>query len=427
MINHEMDAKISQALKATRAAPPDGWRSRTLNRLDGVRPARRTPKRWLLVAVGVIALFGLGFVPIPMGEAPGALDRALAQAEEATTVYITGHAWRTSGQEFEFEKWMSDDGFYRSDKLENGEPVHVSLKQGATDLSFNVGEDGEKHAWETFDPLVGRVGSRPMPDKSWAFNFVKSYKSLYELMGIPVPDFKITERRERSLWTGKRDVVEVEFTVQGGSSISGVDYRDGDLIRIRAEIDPRTDRMLSMTQFQFEGTWEPRYEAQYMWDVEIPQEVREFTPPEGTKFTRSMWWKTRVAQTLASSETEDWIVTLHAVDINRRGDIVLSLNRTLKPDPTISYKGGQPFRAEATDNAGGEYEQLDGFSCIGPYWTTTLEHKRGGTNPSRATITIYPYPEGQGAEQSVTFADVPLPPRQKVDDVFAAETEVIQY
>jgi hypothetical protein len=34
---------------------------------------------------------------------------------------------------------------------------------------------------------------------------------------------------------------------------------------------------------------------------------------------------------------------------------------------------------------------------------------------------------GMGGDQTVTFADLPLPPRQNVDDLFAAETQVIQY
>jgi len=431
MINDEMDAQLSQALRATRAAPPDGWRSRTLDRLAGVRPARGVPRRWLLVSVGAMVLFGLGFAPIPMGKAPGALEKALAQAEQATTVHVTGHAW-TSQQENEFETWASNDGFYREDKLEGGEPAYVYLTQGATVLTFYV-ENGKKYAYEHFDPSVGRADGRPMPDRSYLRGFFESFKRLHEQLGLPSPDLRITERRERTIWGGERDVVEAEFTVKGTSSISGVSYMDGDMVRIRAEIDPTTGRILSMTHDKFEGTWEPRYEAQYVWDVEIPQDVREFKPPKGTTLERNLWWKTRAARTLARSETEHWIVTLHGVDIDRRGDIVLSLSRDFKPEsPGGPYwNTAVPVRAEASDNGGGEYEQLNRYGCDSrvtvSYWTTILRHKQGGANRSRATFTIYPYPRGQAKGQSVTFANVPMPPRQNVDDVFATETEVIQY
>lgn len=50
-----------------------------------------------------------------------------------------------------------------------------------------------------------------------------------------------------------------------------------------------------------------------------------------------------------------------------------------------------------------------------------------GTWPTTVSVTISNgAPRGMKLEP-ITFRDIPLPPSQNVDDLFAAETEVIQY
>jgi hypothetical protein len=221
--------------------------------------------------------------------------------------------------------------------------------------------------------------------------------------------------------------VEAEWPIEGSSHISGVRYNDGDVVRIRAEVDPDTGRLLSMAQDKFEGVWEPRYRAQYEWDVEIPESIGEFRPPEGTALVRYGWWETRADRVLGKAAVDDWEITLHAVDLDRHGDIALSLSRTTS---RRSYNGGEPIRVEAVGSAGEQYSQIGRYGCdeycgVG-YWTTQLDREEPGPDPQTVTLTIYPHP-GVSEGQSVTLHDVPLPPRRDVDDVFEAETERIQY
>ena len=124
---------------------------------------------------------------------------------------------------------------------------------------------------------------------------------------------------------------------------------------------------------------------------------------------------------------------MHAIDIARSGDVVLSLSRVETPDsemPSV-YNTAPPLVVEGVGSAREQYDQQGYFTCFNArhsgYWTTSLKPARPSSYPRSITLTIWPYPESPSEDQSVTFYNIPLPPRQNVDDVFAAETEVIQY
>jgi hypothetical protein len=64
------------------------------------------------------------------------------------------------------------------------------------------------------------------------------------------------------------------------------------------------------------------------------------------------------------------------------------------------------------------------------YIVSTLEREPSAVPPGIAqtlTLTVRPANREPYADQSVTFRNIPLPPRQHTDDLFATETEVIQY
>ncbi len=427
MTDDQMDRKVRGVFEKAGGPLADGWQGRAIAAtVDGLREqagasaAGRAKRRWLALGTAAAALLvALGFVPFPVGEAAGALQRAMAMAAQATTVHMSGQAWDSKGG-FDSERWVSEDGFSRDERWEGGELVHMSMTRGDWMLLYGVSEDdGTVYAYDTFAPLERHRRAGVIPGRLRGFSpeaFFGSFGRLAEAMDIAPPDMTITERRERTLWGGLVDVVEAELTVDGTSRISGVSYRDGDMVRIRAEIDPDTGRLLSMTQDKFEGLWEPRYRADYEWDVEIPESIREFRPPEGTTLERGPWWETR-----------DWEVTLHAVDLNRHGDIALSLSRTTS---RRWYNCGEPIHVEALGSSGEQYTQFGGYGCdeycgVG-YWTTRLDRDQPGSDPQTVTLTIYPHPRVSEG-QSVTFHDLPLPPRRDVEDVFEAETERIQY
>ncbi|NIR01080.1 MAG: hypothetical protein GTN78_12915 [Gemmatimonadales bacterium] len=433
MKTDELDRRMMELLEAARPEMREGWAGRACQAVAKVNPTRGWSLRMVAaLVVGVVAVVGVGFVPFPAGSAKGALGRALAAVGDAATVHMRAHAWTSEGG-FDLERWVSQDGFSRSERWENGGLVDLRISEGERVLFYRVSpEDGKAYAHEGFWPTNRYKQPAVLKGRSYLAGLFYSLESLATELGVTPPDVKISERREKSLWGGAVDVVEAEWTVEGSSHISGLDCRDGDRVRIRAEIDPETNHLIAMAQYRFEGTWEPTYLAEYEWDVDIP-EAGEFRPPKGTELRRDTWWEERADQTLAAGTTEDWEVVLHSVDVNRRGDLVLSLHRAPRPESPISrwQNGAVAWEVEAVDDAGVGYRCTVGGPWssyfLVSYGTATLVREQGEGNARTVTVTIYPYPRGETADQSVTFPNIPLPPRQDVDDVFAAETEVIQY
>ena len=170
---------------------------------------------------------------------------------------------------------------------------------------------------------------------------------------------------------------------------------------------------------------EQTYQADYEWDVEIPDELKSFDAPAGTKLTRSTSWETRADQAIVQANTRDWTVTLHSVDVNRSGDILLSLSRIETPDSQMpsEYNTAPQLVVEARGSGGEEYTQQNGYSCYNVcdsgYWTTTLRPTNPTTHWCSVTLTIWPYKLSPSEDQSVTFRNIPVPARQNVDDVIA--------
>jgi hypothetical protein len=414
-----VDEKFAEVLE--KAQPPlgGGWQERALKAMAASAPRRaRSRVRLVAVAVGVLAaLSGLGFVPFPAGSAKGAWNRALAAAAQATTVYMRGREWTDRG-EFDFQEWLSEDGFCRHERLQGGSIKEVTIRGGEGER--RVRYDAERGRATDVDMPPWRPGLPDppvLPTKDLMLGLFKSFQ-FFKAEGFPVGDVKMAERREWTLWSGARDVVEVQA---------------GDLARARAEIEPDSGHILSLERFRNEGWgWALTYRLDYIeWGVEIPENVKDFDPPPGTTVTRVRWWTGRADKVIATATTADWEVTLHAIDVNRRGDLYLTLSRMPSAEKRGSwYNGGLAIKVDAVDDSGAVYKQQNGYGCARDYWSTILE--RGASSnpdaiPRRVTFTMYPYRRGLSKDQSVTFRDVRLPARQSGDDLGREAREVVQY
>jgi len=430
-MSERMDEEIRQIVSEASGEPRADVKGRALEAMREVQPAARRPWRWAFVVAGAMALFGLGFVPIPMGAAPGALDRALAAAEEATTVHVVEMRWTDEGETV-IEEWYSNEGFWRRDILNDGHPRNTEISVGPWKLS--VTPDGMR-ASETFTPTKLHP---PDPfDRSHLERQLALIRYLSSWRGEPAPDISITERTEASVWGRPVDIFEAQWTVTSspdGWSGLGTHYPKGTQVLMEAEIDPRTGQLLSVREYWLNGRhWEQTYEGVYEWNVEISEELQQVELTRGATLTRYKWWESRAEQVLAQADTRDWTVTLHAIDIQHGGDVVLSLSRVETPDSEMPlvYNHAPPLVVEAVGSAGDQYEQQNYYSCYNArhsgYWTTTLKPLKPHAYPRAMTLTIWPYPGSPSEDQFVTFKDIPLPPRHDTDDLFAAETEVIQY
>ena len=254
-----------------------------------------------------------------------------------------------------------------------------------------------------------------------------------------VVGLRVTERRERSFWGGARDIVEEE-TPTYRQVWDGSAYRPGKIMR-RTVLDARTGRLISYEEY-FRGAGDRKWQRQRWvekveYDVEIPDDLRRFDPPPGTKLMRYRWWRDRIRKTIAVGSTPVAKVILHVIDVNRRGDVTLTLE--LEGRPTQQVRRFEWPRVDAFDDAGSGYRADSGYgtgraasgSAGGPpgraCLTVTLIRKSRIGRPNSLTFTYYPCPVGPTADQSVTFSNLPLPPRQNVADVEKASVEVIQY
>jgi len=403
-------------------------------------PVRGRSRRKLvaIAAAVLVVLVGLGFVPFPAGGSKGALERALTAAENATTVHI--RTWRrppngsdgTTTGETTMDEWLSEEGLWRR-SCRSREAFSLELVIGPWKVSYQ--EEGGKptSAYEMYNPCY--LHPADMPDRD---QFNRKFDQLHLIAGSGGqvgPEVDFSEHRDASLWGGYVDVVEARLKVGDASSFCfGGPYGPTDQILATAEIDEASNRLISVREYKLVGARrEQTYQADYEWDVEIPDELKSFDLPAGTKLTRSTWWETRADQAIVQADTRDWTVTLHSVDVNRSGDILLSLSRVETPDsemPSV-YNSAPRLFVEARGNGGEEYTQQNYFGCFNArhsgYWTTTLKPANAESRPRSITLTIWPYKESPSEDQSVTFRNIPVPPRQDVDDVMAASTEVIQY
>ncbi len=420
------DEMMSRLLSTAAPEMSAEWEGRAIDRLTATRPARGISRRLVIAAIGVAALVGLGFVPIPMGKAPGALERALAQAEQATTVHITQTSWTQKGERV-VDEWHSDTGFFRREQQEEDGQLQLTMASVPWEL---VWSSETKHAYESYELCyLQPADSTEMPNRSQFERTLDVVEWTSDWLG-QTPDILVREYQEATLWGGSVNVVEVKVNTQGDHFfVFGGPYDKDIEVRTVAEIDPSNNRLLSVREYKLTGRkWEQTYEASYEWDVEIPDDLKQFDLPPGTKLTRNIWWEHRADQVIAQLDTRDWgTVTLHAIDMKRNGDVVLSLSGV------AIHSSAPPLGVKATGSGGEHYTQDSHFGCSyhysrhSVYWVTTLIPADRDRHPRSFTLTVTPDPEAPSADQSVTFRNIPLPPRQNTDDLFAAETEVIQY
>jgi hypothetical protein len=396
----------------------------------GINKLLPNRRRVIALAVGAaVVLFGLGFVPFPARGAKGIWQRALAATTQAAfkaeAMHQLTRQWDARG-EVDNEYWSASDGFSRFEQRWNGELESMYMDVGTGLYSYQKSLDA-KYKYSDSPPIKG--ASR---DVGYTREQIKSFLGSLAKLN----NFTVQESQQRTLFTSGPYVVELSGTVEKSfSSGDGPEYFPGDRLVVRAEIDPETDLVRSIETQVFPGGERDPFQriAFFEWNMGIPESVREFNPPKGTKLVKYVWWSKRADKKIEKQDTSDWEVTLSAIDVNKRGDLYLTLKRQLLPnsDPAVWKRNPVSMDVEATDNAGGVYQQLHNGSCattpIEAYWEVILARNSSTGNPDNVTLKIHPYPRGAGEDQFVVFANIPLPPRQQGIDLHMEDTEIVQY
>ncbi len=414
MSDRQVQTEIAGLLEAARPELTSELEARAVAAVAAARrPARA--RRWIAIAVGAaVALFGLGFVPIPMGQAKGALDKAVAALEGTTGLYIRYHNYEQD-RETVVEFWQAPGGLMRDDKWENGQLVSRGI-HGPDEF---VEYDAAKKSAQAFDSPPPRAEEPPGGDEAWWMIPVRMLESYRGRPGVTV-----TEWQERSLWAGEVNVVEM--TLPAG---------DEKMEKRRWETDPATGRLLSEKVWRgTDGDWKLVQETEEVRWGELPEETWQFVPPKGTKVTYNRWWQARLGEPIASGESESWRVVLYSVEADKQGNLVLTLSRWPTagfrgtPMGSTNWNGGEPVQVEGVDNLGVTYHHENWYGCVRDYWMTTLRRSESPIVPGQArtvTLTVRPYEADGYEDEVITFAGIPIPPL--TDNVTSFETEVVQY
>ena len=333
-------------------------------------------------------------------------------------------------------------GFY----MRGRELAHRDIKDRTTEvwgapgglLRIEYWEEGRLQNWQVMGADFEACCD---PDHQWAevydlprtethgasYQLLEHIREMVALRGKQTGTTTVREWREVSLWGGEVDIIEATEPLEDP---------DEGWRKMRWEAEAATGRLLCEKHWRtVGGRWKlVAYSEEVAWDVDIPRDTWTFVPPEGWRVEYHRWWTGRVENTLASGQTQDWQVTLHAMDMNKNGDLILTWSRLPSREVADRLDGRvTPFRISAADDLGVTYEQDGGKECMRgrygrDYLATTLRRAQSATPPGlgrTVTLTIHVSMWEPYADQVVTFADLPLPPRQDKVDVF--EPEIVEY
>jgi hypothetical protein len=442
-MSDRLEEKLSDLLAeaAPETEPASGWEARVMQSVTAARPMRR--RRWIAVTVGAaVALLGLGFLPIPTPGGKGALGRALAAVEASSTFHMITYT-SYNGDTSRDEEWWSSDGFHRtSGYVQDGRYQYTEIDTPESSMYYGrqVRATGTTQSGSVTDHTPLAHLDRPhFPAERSQTN------GLFTL--VDTKGLTVREQRDFTVWGGTIDVVTAEGIAPSMSGIAPASHVPQDRIKYRAEFDGETGRLLQAQEWvqDEEGEWQRTYWTETVeWNLPIPDEVRHFTFPAGTKVREDHWWRGRPEQVLAEGETADWIVKLHEIDRDRQGRLYLTLSRTLKTgSPLLGTRIGGRIDVEVTDGSGLVYRgdtsalgnagaptklRWDGSSTVGcltfqippPRKVQTLAF------PTTATVVLHHFPK-DGVDQLIRFDHVPVPPAANSDDLFEDATEYKKY
>jgi hypothetical protein len=434
MADEQLEKNIGDLLESAQpvADLPPALRGRVMSALAQSRGGLRK-RRWrlapALAAAGVI-LFALGFVPFPASSAKGAVAKAIAAAENAVTVHFIEKSTDEKGNKYRSETWADDQGFYRRDDFDNGKLTWTIMYRGTTFLSFYA---PKLDASESFNPnAVYRQEHNEIFPMLECWRRQPFFASLRN--SSYYSDVKINEYKKRTLWGGLVIIADIKAVVYG-KGVNGKPRVD-QTQTYHLEIDPATDRIMKQDERWIAGKKDRRAETIYKWEVPIPDSVRKFTPPAGTKLTRGLWWQDKIDKVVAQGSSPNWEVTLHDVQIDNQGNILASLSMRHFVTDDNSNHGFRGFpEIIVADNVGNEYRNGNSgsvYAVSGQSYEIlpiTKATSKSAEIPATATFTFHLYQEGASKDQVVVFKDVPLPPRQPLTmkELLHKNDEVVQY
>jgi len=411
-MGEEHDEELGQLFAAARPGLRAGWEKRAMAVIEGGRPvrARRWSRRWIAVAVAAAAvMIGLGVVGIPVGRQGPEWNHVLAAVTSASSIHVRARLVTPAGEKI-VESWLAD-GFHRGETWQDGDLVSLNMQSdspGRPHLYYNV-RNGKKRGIDSDRP--------PRLPTNWAALGTfgaggdELMRTLVRLAGSRGVRTRRVARADRR---GQVEVIEADVVLneEWGWSLSGSAHA-GDRLRVRAEMDRQTDRLLSLAEYKLEGDrWEPTYVTDRIeYDVPITDGLKSFVFPHGTTVEYSRWWRTRTDKVIVEKKVDAWTVKVHALDVDLNGDVYLTFS--LRSDRARDASGCPS--AEAVDNRQTRYGRFQGNTVLNDYGIIVMRPEvelrpKGWKPPTEITVTFWP----RSDEEPVVFRALPLPPPSEV-------------
>lgn len=438
MLTEGQERHLRRTLKAMQSSPSPGLEARARAAMAMPARAGRWPGRLVAVsAVVAIGLLGFGLIRLPVSSASELFQGFVAAASQAKAMHM--EAVIHDEGELTILKWDApEERFSRYERRQAGELTGLRMSDGEFTVRYTIDpRTGRGKTTERYDVL-----SQGAVLHSWA----EPAPSLGPLTLFAEPigsgELELLSQRRGTNDAGEAvDVVEAEWRPEGTHAMyysagdgggKGLLYEDGERVLIRVEVDPVTSLPRKMTHSVEEnGARRATFEAEFEWNAKVPAVARSFTPPPGSIVEHDYWWERRFPKVVAEGETRDWVITLHAIDVDARGWLHLSFSRH-ETGAVQTTNCAPAILVEGVGSGGERYKQDSNLAPFsgGPgcaYVVVRLIPVADTALPDAITLTVTPYAESPSEDQTVIFENLPLPSRQPVDDLRAAEVEVTEY
>lgn len=377
-------------------------------------PAATKPSP-LRLLVGVSCSIAVCFFTLLALFLPGA-QSASTRTKQPKFVHLTTRTWREDaqqwrpGQELQ-EEWRSEDGFSRFETHNSttGKLGALRLERGAKLIRYQPSEKVEESdlppSWA--DPSMPALY---LPTRRYFEAGLRLFSEYAKL--------KTRSGRNFAFWRSRRKIILAEgvFTrpLVGGHFYGHWQAIKGDRVRIRAEVDAQTDRLLELAAYQRSphSNWRPVAKTSFEWLDRIPAALLTFVPPKGTLVTQKTFWRGRTDKTIATASADGWKFALHALERNTQGDLCATVSAVPTTGREITlYDVKFLLAGQAEDDASGKYHFVIEES-LGDRGYHIIGLKRDANPPARQAPQKISLTVWREAEPSVrvTFKDLPLPP-----------------
>jgi hypothetical protein len=365
--------------------------------------------QWASAGAAVLAAAVLAFSTTGRTDALAAALHAVSQMK----TWKTCHLLRRSRDGWTYEQWVRIPDDVHEEVRRNGALASVSVQNAGESWLYQADKNVVVHSRDKLmEPLSGSgMGTSPGP--------VQEFERLQQ-EARRVGGLTIHERQDRMPDGTPVRVIDLQIDpakfYERAPGAPPLPKTEREVLYL----DARTEQLLRLDEPTDGETF-----TILGYDQALPDTLFTWQPPAGAKVVEfNGWWESRKDQKLATAASQEWDVTVHAVDQAANGDVWLTASEQWRAGQggtgQLHSPRWSPEGMTLTDERGRVYVEFvcqmrqrwpDGTVLIG---FTPLEPRRPSEPlPISFTATLWPdYGSSQGSvhrRQIVTVAGLTAP------------------